>query len=643
MASKSLGRLTIDIMAKTSGIDKGTREGRKQFRQLEKDAEKAANTVKLGFVAMAAASVAAAGKLYQLAQANAKVVESQGDLARSMNATVTGLRAVNAAAGDHSIEGMEGSLNRLNRRLGAVENGGGPAAAAIKALNLNTEELGKQDADQKLITIAQAIKESGASAQQATRYLQDMGFEQKGVYNLFKDGGESIKAVRGEIERFGLAISDIEFEQIKQANHAFDDMQDTFDGIVNQLTIRLAPILNAIGTYLSDLAKEGQGAADIVGSGFDKMVNAVAFAMDAVEGLRRTFEIAGKGIAVSMLVATKVVLEIADSIINGPVEAINLLIDQMNKLPKVNIEKISLTGFGQSVREQSDLATQAIKEGMADMQATLLEPLPSTAFKQFVADAEEASLAAAQVAVANRVDMPTAAANDAVIDAEQVDVREDPEILRLIDLTKVREELLYERYEAEREMLTQALAGNQITVEEYNDAMLGSETQYQEALTELQKRENQARMQTAQSALSSLSTLMNSESRKAFEVGKAAAIANTVVNTAMAAMSSYNSLSGIPIVGPALGAAAAAAAVAAGVVQIQNIKKTKFGGGSAGVSNTQAVNNAAEPVGGGQGAAAPQQNIYMQGIKRDELYDGAQLLDVMNKQIESGGRLVGYG
>lgn len=635
MASKSLGRLTIDIMAKTAGIDKGTREGRKQFRQLEKDAQKAANVVKGSFLAMAAASVAAAGKLYQLAQANAKVVEAQGDLARSMNATVTGLRAVNAAAGDHSIEGMEASLNRLNRRLGAVENGGGPAAAAIKALNLNTEELGKQDADQKLITIAQAIKESGASAQQATRYLQDMGFEQKGAYNLFKDGGDSLRKYRQQIDDFGLAISNIEFEQIKQANHAFDALKDTFDGIVNQLTIRLAPILNAIGNHLSGLAKEGQSAADIVGNGFDKMVKAVGFAMDAVEGMRRIFELAGKGIAVYMLVATKAVLEIADRIINGPVAAINLLIDQMNKLPKVNIEKIGLTGFGQSVREQSETATQAIKEGMADIQATLLEPFPSTAFEQFIKDAEEASLAAAQVAVANRVDMPTAA-------AELVDVREDPEIQRLIDLTKVREELLYERYAAEREMLTQALADKQITVEQYNDALLGSETQYQEALTELQRRENQARMQTAQSALGDLSTLMNSESRKMFEVGKAAAIANTIVSTFQGAQAAFTSFASLGPWGVAAGIAAASAAVLAGMARVKQIQSTKFGGGSAGAatSNTQAVNNAAEPV---QGANAPQQTIYMQGIKRDELYDGAQLLDVMNKQIESGGRLVGYG
>lgn len=57
---------------------------------------------------------------------------------------------------------------------------------------------------------------------------------------------------------------------------------------------------------------------------------------------------------------------------------------------------------------------------------------------------------------------------------------------------------------------------------------------------------------------------------------KAIKIAETSITTYQAAMSSYNSLAGIPFVGPALGAAAAALAVVTGMKQIQNISKTKI-------------------------------------------------------------------
>lgn len=58
---------------------------------------------------------------------------------------------------------------------------------------------------------------------------------------------------------------------------------------------------------------------------------------------------------------------------------------------------------------------------------------------------------------------------------------------------------------------------------------------------------------------------------KAFKANKAVQYANTVVNTATAAMSAYSAMAGIPFVGPILGAAAAAAAVAAGAIQIKTI------------------------------------------------------------------------
>jgi len=63
----------------------------------------------------------------------------------------------------------------------------------------------------------------------------------------------------------------------------------------------------------------------------------------------------------------------------------------------------------------------------------------------------------------------------------------------------------------------------------------------------------------AASGLKALSGLMSSHNRKAFEAGKIAAQGENAVNTYLGATKAYQSLAGIPIVGPFLGAAAAAA------------------------------------------------------------------------------------
>lgn len=91
------------------------------------------------------------------------------------------------------------------------------------------------------------------------------------------------------------------------------------------------------------------------------------------------------------------------------------------------------------------------------------------------------------------------------------------------------------------------------------------------------KEENLAKVGNA---LSSFSELAGKETA----AGKALAIASTLIQTYQSAQSSYASLAGIPVVGPALGVAAAGAAVFAGMKQIQNIKKTKVPGGGGGAS-----------------------------------------------------------
>lgn len=94
-----------------------------------------------------------------------------------------------------------------------------------------------------------------------------------------------------------------------------------------------------------------------------------------------------------------------------------------------------------------------------------------------------------------------------------------------------------------------------------------------------------AQVSIAQQGLGNLATLMNSQSRKAFETGKIAAIAMATINGIQSVVASYKW--GSELGGPILGAAFAATAAAATAVQIQQLKSQQFGGGGtvAGSSN----------------------------------------------------------
>lgn len=135
-------------------------------------------------------------------------------------------------------------------------------------------------------------------------------------------------------------------------------------------------------------------------------------------------------------------------------------------------------------------------------------------------------------------------------------------------------DLVNEEYQARRE----AILGNiELTENQRTELEVTLAKGRAVQLEAIEKQRWSSQLGVAKGALGNLSTLMNSESRKAFKIGKIAAIANATISGIEAVVHSYKF--GSQIGGPILGAAFAATAAAATAVQIQQIKSQQFGGG----------------------------------------------------------------
>jgi hypothetical protein len=98
----------------------------------------------------------------------------------------------------------------------------------------------------------------------------------------------------------------------------------------------------------------------------------------------------------------------------------------------------------------------------------------------------------------------------------------------------------------------------------------------EEKKKQLKKEIEQDAFGTTKDLLSQTSSLMSSENKTQFEIGKAASLASAAITTSEMAINAYNSVSKIPFVGPVLGPIAAAAATALGLLNIQKISSTQF-------------------------------------------------------------------
>lgn len=151
-------------------------------------------------------------------------------------------------------------------------------------------------------------------------------------------------------------------------------------------------------------------------------------------------------------------------------------------------------------------------------------------------------------------------------------------------------------------------------------------------------------LQAAGAFFNQMSGLMNSNSRKLFEIGKAGAIGETIVNTYSAAMGAYKALASIQVVGPALGAAAAAAAIATGIANVQRIRNTQFGGNGGSVAGANVATPGQGPFNTSGNVATPASaaprgpaiQITLSGSGRYSAQEVRDLITQINEQAGLG-------
>lgn len=97
--------------------------------------------------------------------------------------------------------------------------------------------------------------------------------------------------------------------------------------------------------------------------------------------------------------------------------------------------------------------------------------------------------------------------------------------------------------------------------------MLAFEQNEARKRTEIEKIVQNNKVQLASQAFGNIASILG----EASAAGKAAAIAQTTIDTYQSATAAYKSMSGIPVVGPALGAVAAGAAVVSGLANVKKI------------------------------------------------------------------------
>lgn len=278
MAGKSLGTLTIDLIAKVggfvAGMDKAERSSAKWRRQIESDAKAAGSAIlSVGTVAAGAAVATASAGIVLLKTMSNQVIETDR-WAKSLKLSTQELLAWQFAAEKAGVSGdqMADIFKDIGDKIGdAVLNKSGEAVDALNALGLSAIKLSKITPDKQLLAIGEALSKIGTNAEKTT-ILESIGNDLSKLLPLFDNNNQKLQQFIQLAKDYGVAPSPESIDDLVKVNNLFQDMEAQASGLKMEIAAGLAKVdLSPLQNGLDDLKKTFtdpkvlQGLAEMVG------------------------------------------------------------------------------------------------------------------------------------------------------------------------------------------------------------------------------------------------------------------------------------------------------------------------------------------------------------------------------------------
>lgn len=274
MASKTIGNLKVQIGADTADLSRGIGRAKAMVQGFARVAKVASGVAAASFAAASAGLSAMTGS-------GLSFVDAQAKMARSVDGTIDGLRALQIAGGyaGASVEQVNSALQNMGKRLSeAAREGKGPAAEALHLLGLEAQTLLDLDVDKRFSLIADRMNAMGLSAQDASSLMRDLGVRSSEVSLVLLQGSGAIAAAREEVEKFGLSLSADAVAGVERANDALSKISFVFESLRNQLAVQLAPLLETLAVDFQNLNVAGgplQSSISILVGAFSDLAKVV--------------------------------------------------------------------------------------------------------------------------------------------------------------------------------------------------------------------------------------------------------------------------------------------------------------------------------------------------------------------------------
>ncbi|YBF61442.1 phage tail tape measure protein [Klebsiella pneumoniae] len=248
MAGKSLGTLTIDLVAKVggfvSGMDKAERASAKWSKQVQDDVAKSSAALAGIGAAAIAAGLAVGASGFQLLKSTSRQIAETDRWAKSLQLSTQELLAWQFAAEKAGVSGdqMADIFKDIGDKIGdAVLNKSGEAVDALNALRLSAEKLSKVSPDKQLLAIGESLEKISTNAEKTT-ILESLGNDLSKLLPLFDNNNQKLKQFIDLAKDYGVAPDPSSIDDLVKVNQLFEDMEAQVAGLKIEIAAGLAKV-----------------------------------------------------------------------------------------------------------------------------------------------------------------------------------------------------------------------------------------------------------------------------------------------------------------------------------------------------------------------------------------------------------------
>jgi len=265
--SKSLGTLTIDLVARTgsfvSGMDKAERSSEKWRKEVEKNAKAVG-------AAFGAGSAAAIASLTAITVSTVNAAAEISKLSTIAGSSSTEFQKFAAGAQLVGIEQdkLADILKDVTEKAGefAATGGGGMKdffEQIAPQVGVTADQFAALSGPQALGLYVDTLEKAGANQQQMTFYMESLASDATALIPLLKDNGAAMKGFADEAERAGAILSEQTIAEANKLRAAMFLMDQATTGLKNQIGSALIPVLGDFADGLSGVTVDGSLAATV--------------------------------------------------------------------------------------------------------------------------------------------------------------------------------------------------------------------------------------------------------------------------------------------------------------------------------------------------------------------------------------------